>query len=257
MVTWLAQALRAGGCSVGELAGWQARGHGQMKGVLGVLGHHTAGPLTGNSPSFGVVVNGRPDLPGPLANLFLDRAGHFTCVAAGLAYHAGPGVLPFCPRDQGNDYLIGIEAESAGIGDWTVAQLAAYPMGVAALLSYAGLPASRFAGHMEYAPARKIDPAGWPGGMNGFRATVDQLLNPPPRPKHRDTEDAMFIAMGPTPEARLALLSGGVFRELSAGEKVTAQDTIKRQGALELYVEQSTWDFFQAASNAITRAAPS
>jgi hypothetical protein len=254
MLTWLADVLRAGGLNVTEIPGWQSRGHCQMKGCFGVLGHHTAGPASGNYPSLAVVRDGRSNLAGPLCNLGLARDGSWLVVAAGVAWHAGTGVLPWCPRDEGNDYLIGIEAESTGLGDWTPAQLTSYPKGVAVLLAHLGLPADRFAGHLEYAPTRKIDPALWPGAMNGFRASVTTNLTPKPAaPKHIE-EDAMFLAMGPTPDARLGLLSGGIFRELSAGERATAQDTIKRQGAPELYVDQATWDFYVAASKTLLGA---
>lgn len=172
MLTWLAAVLRAAGLAVIEVPGWASRGHGPMGPPLGVLMHHTAGPATGSFPSLGVVRDGRPGLLGPLANLGLSRDGAWLTIAAGRAYHAGAGVLPWCPRDRGNDFLIGVEAESTGRGDWTPAQLVSYPRGVAALLRYLELPAARAAGHKEWAPARKIDPAGWPGDMAGFRATV-------------------------------------------------------------------------------------
>src|SRR3546814_19903909 len=33
-----------------------------------LMNHHTAGPMTGSTPSLPVVKKGRPDVPGPLAN---------------------------------------------------------------------------------------------------------------------------------------------------------------------------------------------
>lgn len=88
--------------------------------------------------------------------------------------------------------------------------------------------------------------------VNGIDCDINDLLLPINFPiRHNQEEDTMFIAMGPLPESRLALLSGGVFRELSDGEKATAQDAIRRQGAVEFYVEPATWDFLQAASAAL------
>lgn len=176
MLTWLADVLRAEGRVVVEVSGWQTRGTGAFSTALGVLLHHTAGAATGNFPSLPVLVSGRAGLPGPLANLGLARDGTWYVIAAGRANHAGAGVLPFCPRNQGNEHLIGVEAESTGRGDWTGAQLDSYPRGVAALLRHLGLDASRAAGHKEWAPSRKIDPAGWPGDLAGFRRTVQTLL---------------------------------------------------------------------------------
>jgi hypothetical protein len=54
---FLADVLRAAGCTVVELAGWQNRGRpGSFGPVKGVLCHHTAGSLKGNAPSLGLIV---------------------------------------------------------------------------------------------------------------------------------------------------------------------------------------------------------
>ena len=89
MLTDLADVLRGAGLTVVERPGWRTRGHGQMSGVRCVVLHHTAGPATGEAPSLGVVENGRPDLPGPLAQLVLGRSGTWYVVAAGLCHHTG------------------------------------------------------------------------------------------------------------------------------------------------------------------------
>lgn len=176
MLTWLADVLRAANLPVIEIAGWKTRGHGEMVAeVRGVLLHHTAGPAAGNYPSLGVVRDGRPGLEGPLANLGLGRDGSWIVIAAGQAWHAGTGSYAWCPRDQGNRYLIGVEAESVGTrDDWTPAQRENYPRGVAALLEHLGLPAERVIGHKEWAPSRKIDPAFW--DLDQFRRTVASLM---------------------------------------------------------------------------------
>jgi hypothetical protein len=173
---WLADVLRDTGLQVREIPGWETLGHGAVGEILGVLCHHTAGPATGNFPSERVVVNGRTGLAGPLANLGLARDGTWVVVAAGQAWHAGTGAAPWCPRDQGNSHLIGVEAESTGRGDWTAAQREAYPRGVAALLFHLGLGSERAIGHKEWAPHRKIDPAGI--DMTAFRAAVVRYLKP-------------------------------------------------------------------------------
>ena len=176
MMTWLADVLRDAGLPVREVVGWQTRGHGQMGEVLGVLAHHTAGPATGDFPSEKVVVNGRSDLPGPLANLGLTRNGTWVVIASGQAWHAGTGSVAWCPKNQGNAHLIGVEAESQGTcDDWTPQQRASYPRGVAAILRHFNLPASRAIGHKEWAVGRKIDPAYW--DMTSFRADVAHWMN--------------------------------------------------------------------------------
>lgn len=173
---WLASVLRSAGLPVREVGGWEQRGYNDFGDVRGVLLHHTAGSVSGNYPSESVVVNGRSGLSGPLANLGLARDGTWIVVAAGRANHAGTGYVSWCGRDNGNQHLIGIEAESTGRGDWTQAQLDNYPRGVAALLGAARLGSSRAIGHKEWAPTRKIDPYGWPGDMHGFRTKVEEWL---------------------------------------------------------------------------------
>lgn len=173
---WLADALRTGGCKVVELAGWKDRGRpGGFGPVKGVLCHHTAGSKNGNAPSLNLIVNGRPDLEGPLSHLHLARNGTFTVIAAGRCNHAGPGT--WRGVTSGNTNFIGIEAENAGDGTdpWPDVQMEGYAKGCAAILKHIGAPASMCAGHKEYAvpPGRKIDPS---FDMNAFRARVAAFM---------------------------------------------------------------------------------
>lgn len=175
-LTWLADVLRDAGLTVVEHGGWQSRGRGEMGNVVGVIMHHTAGPATGDLPSLGVVLNGRPadGIPGPLSQLMLSRSGAWHVIAAGVANHAGKGYADFVGQDNGNQHMLGVEAESTGKGDWTQAQIVSYPRGVAALLEKLDEPTSHAIAHKEWARplGRKIDPAGWPGDMKEFRASV-------------------------------------------------------------------------------------
>jgi hypothetical protein len=173
---WLASVLENAVCNVSEMAGWQARGRPGVFGpVRGVLCHHTAGPLTGNAPSLKTIVDGRPDLPGPLSHLHLARDGTFTVIAAGRCNHAGPG--SWRGIVSGNTSFIGIEAENAGTGadPWPDVQVEAYAKGVAAILKHIGAPAIMCVGHKEYAlpPGRKIDPS---FDMTAFRQKVSAFM---------------------------------------------------------------------------------
>lgn len=161
-VPWLVDAARNTGYPVVEVPGWQTRGHGGMRVVEGVVGHHTAtsDSAPGDYPSLDVVTYGRADLAGPLCNLGLGRSGTVYVVAAGCAYHAGASRwLGFLDV---NDEFLGIEAESAGAGGWTDAQRDAYPRLVAALLRYMSRGLDRYAGHKDVClpVGRKIDPVG-------------------------------------------------------------------------------------------------
>lgn len=154
---------------VDTIPGWETRGNSSFA-PAGVVGHWTAGPrgaAADKRPSLNVVVNGRPDLSGPLCNVYLDRAGVPVIVAAGRANHAGPGGYKGL---VGNSAVYGIEAESAGDGDWTAAQKAAYPRLVRAMLDGLGRGSEFFCGHNVWAPTRKIDIRDWP--MDAFRASV-------------------------------------------------------------------------------------
>ncbi|HWD37594.1 MAG TPA: N-acetylmuramoyl-L-alanine amidase [Fimbriimonas sp.] len=181
-LTWIADVLRGAGLKVDEQDGWQDRGRGEMGDVVGVLCHHTAGPATGNMPSLNTIINGRPDLSGPLAQLGLGRDGTYYIVAAGRANHAGAGSWEGITT--GNSSFIGIEAENMGdpIKDpWPDVQMKAYRQEVAAILKHLGRGAEFCAGHKEYAlpKGRKTDPD---FDMDAFREAVRALLEPDDRP---------------------------------------------------------------------------
>lgn len=174
MLIWLADVLRGAGLSVVEEKDWKTRGRGPMGTVKGVLLHHTAGARTGNAPSLRLVRDGRPDLPGPLSQLFLARDGTFHIVGAGRCNHAGNGNWH---NAVGNSQLIGIEAENVGDGTdpWPDVQMDAYERGVAAILTHLKLDSVMAAGHKEYCTprGRKIDPS---FDMVTFRGNVSKLM---------------------------------------------------------------------------------
>jgi hypothetical protein len=165
----LKKAFEAYGLRVIEVPKWQTRGHGGLVAVSGIVDHHTGGPATGNYPSRNTVVNGRPGLAGPLGNVGLARDGTVLLIAAGKCWHAGAGSWR---NLQGNADTLGIEAESTGRGDWTPSQVTNYPKANAALADFYGIQVGNIIGHYEWAPKRKIDPFGWPGGMAGMRRSV-------------------------------------------------------------------------------------
>jgi hypothetical protein len=174
---WLPEVLKTAGLKVAEVDGWQDRGRGDVGKILGVLCHHTAGPRSGNMPSLDILVNGRSDLPGPLAQLGLGRDGGYYVIAAGKANHAGKG--KWKGIINGNTQLIGIEAENTGLPDdspWPQAQMDAYSRGVAAILMHIGQRVDFCVGHKEYAlpPGRKSDPD---FDMEEFRSSVAAVMN--------------------------------------------------------------------------------
>ena len=176
-LTWLPQALKDKGLKVVLSDGWEERGRGEMGAIKGVICHHTATPKSAsNMPTLNMLIKGRSDLPGPLAQLGLGRDGTFYVIAAGRCNHAGKG--SWQGITTGNTSFIGIEAENSGLKDdspWPEAQMDAYRRGVAAILEHVGQPADFCAGHKEYAlpKGRKDDPD---FDMNEFRKGVAALM---------------------------------------------------------------------------------
>lgn len=181
LLTDLADAARKSGLKVVEVDGWRTRGHGQMTAIETIVPHHTATSkaAAGDYPSLRIVRDGRPDLPGPLAQLGLGRSGTVYVIAAGVAYHAGATF----ERRQDNWHAIGIEAEHDGISPWPAAQVDAYARLCAALVEHYDLSVDRVQGHKEIASplGRKIDPN---FGMDDFRRRVAAAMKPP-APKSR------------------------------------------------------------------------
>jgi N-acetylmuramoyl-L-alanine amidase-like protein/putative peptidoglycan binding protein len=175
-LVWMPMVLRAAGLKVAVVDGWEERGLGDVGPTHGVLCHHTGGSKNGNMPSLQLLINGRPDLRGPLTQLGLGRDGTYYVVAAGRCNHAGQGI--WNGIIDGNRHFIGIEAENTGRVDdpWPDVQVDAYRRGVAALLKHAGLDAGCCAGHREYAlpQGRKPDPT---LDMIAFRAAVARVLD--------------------------------------------------------------------------------
>lgn len=177
--TGIVAALQRFGLDVDTVSGWQTRGSSSFN-PAGVIGHHTAGPKTGDRPSLSVCVNGRPDLEGPLCNVFLPRGLTVAqqapvVVAAGRANHAGVGGFRGL---VGNSAVFGIEAEDDGTdGVWTEWQRWAYPRVVSGLLWLAGADEENYCAHRTWAPDRKIDPTGI--SDTWMRDRVHTVLNPP------------------------------------------------------------------------------
>jgi hypothetical protein len=164
MVTNLADILRSAGLNVTEVDGWKTRAHGPLTIIRSIICHDTGGPPTGDYPSLPIVRDGRPDLPGPLAQLGLGRSGLWYAIAAGLSYHAG---VVTDPTLYSNQYAIGIEAENTGIPPtdtghlyWPEVQYQSYLRGVRALQKAFNVSTEYVRGHKEIASplGRKDDP---------------------------------------------------------------------------------------------------
>jgi hypothetical protein len=205
MLTQLAAIARRTGFPVVEVKGWKTRGRpGGMSDVRTITCHHTAnGGARGNYPSLRVVRDGRPGLPGPLAQYGLGIAGTIYVIAAGKSNHAGTSRSV----DYLNSHAVGIEAEAVGIpgtkGDWPPAQMDAYARLCAALVDELGLTAADVRGHKETcAPVgRKSDPS---FAMDAHRRRI-AAVNLKIKPAQEDSDMKLTDEVDLTPQAEKLL----------------------------------------------------
>jgi len=161
---WVPGTLRAAGLGVAEVPGWRARGHPGPFHPQAVVVHHDAsgaGPSPGTVGWLAAGFRSGTDRHYD-AQLWVDTAGTWHVVAAGLAQHAGPGAgWGAVPPGGGNEYALGVETDHTAGEAWPPALLSSLARGLAALCAARGWdPATRVMGHREYAPGRKQDPAG-------------------------------------------------------------------------------------------------
>jgi hypothetical protein len=195
---WLPAALDAFGVNYRTVSGWETRGE-DVFNPIGVMNHHTA-DSSPTSSALNLILQGRSDLPGPLAQIYLDWDGVAYIVASGEANHAGMGVnvvrqralANLAPKGDaaaiygggsddygGNDYWIGIEVQHPG-------DSSPYPEAVidtlikvnAAICAHQGWSHNRCIHHREHT-SRKVDMS-WRGDLRGLtkQAMEDQVSNP-------------------------------------------------------------------------------
>lgn len=224
-LTDLASVVRGAGLVVQEEAGWTTRARSSGGYASGrpthVMVHHTAS----NAGS-----DGQADVnyccygsdSKPVANLYLARSGKVWVMAAGATNTNGKGgPLDGVPSDSMNTYAIGIEAANNGVGEqWPPAQQDAYIRLTKALCSRYGILTAHVRAHFEWAPDRKIDPAGnsryATGGakwnMDTFRGDV--LLSggtPPPLPTPPPEDEPMpYVLKNTTTGAAIVVEAAGL-----------------------------------------------
>jgi hypothetical protein len=163
-LTWLADVLRAAGCTVIEHGDWKHHGRDGNFNPNSIMIHHDASPAGETSHGWEVIYYGREGLEGPLSQLWLDFDGVWHIIAAGRANHAGEGgPWGVIPKDAGNTYAIGIETDHTTGEKWQGGQKSEALKGVHALCQKLGINTTAeidraFLAHKEWAPDRKIDP---------------------------------------------------------------------------------------------------
>lgn len=152
------EAIRDWGLTVHEVPGWQTRGSSDFTPRGHVIHHDVIPDQPGDSDHIPtIIVQGRSDLPGPLANFWLERDGDVHLCAAGRANHAGEGGWNGL---SGNSTVWGTEMNSLGTpaDPWPEVQLDAMARLAACTAEFSGFSIANVCGHKEWAPTRKIDP---------------------------------------------------------------------------------------------------
>jgi len=185
-LTDLADVLRRAGCTVREHGDWQYRARGSGGYEPGrptsLMIHHTASPPSWSGQRDADYCTFQ-DEDAPLANLCLDRDGVWWVLAGGATNTNGKGADTWgggVPNDSMNSYAIGCEANGGYGSAWPDVQCEAYVVGSQALCAAYRIPNNNVRGHFEWAPTRKVDPAGpsrWSTSsaswdMGRFRADV-------------------------------------------------------------------------------------
>ena len=169
-LTDLANVCWRAGYPVIEVEGWQTRARGSGGYNDGkpdhVCIHHTGSPPSSDGwPDVNYCTYNDDDAP--LCNLYLSRVGEIYVCAAGATNTNGTGDCPHLSPDTMNSSAIGIEANNHGGHPWPEVQQDAYLALVAVLCDAYGIPHAHVESHAEWAPSRKVDPAGessWAAG---------------------------------------------------------------------------------------------
>lgn len=182
-LTWLPDVLRDAGVDVYVMPGAETRSTTEagLGSIRGIVWHHTATSTAWADGHVAALLrDGRRDLPGPLAQVGIERDGTWVIVALGRCNHNGYGVW-------GNESL-GLEFYNSGKGEpWPEPQVRSGIRGIAAICRHLDYDPSRVQGHKETDPGRKIDPANL--DMNEIRRRVDVALHSPqPSPKELEVD---------------------------------------------------------------------
>lgn len=182
-----------------EIDGWRTRGRDDETGlkfgpVYGCVTHHTGSDGT-DAANRSLIIQGRSDLPGPLAQFGLNDDGTVDIISIGRCNHAGggdPDVLRAVQRESytlkppptdkhqgelgavdGNDCFYGVEIYYSGGHPPTNAAYTSLVKLWAAICDHHGWSAKSVIGHKEWSDY-KWDPGGFT--MVDLRRDVQQAL---------------------------------------------------------------------------------
>lgn len=179
--------LRSAGVRVREAGGWQSRGNGQSSAYEGGLVHHTATGFGIAVPGTGagnLLINGRPDLRGPLCNYAGNDDGSITVIAAHPANHAGASggrsMGPLPTTRSFNRRVLGLEIVYPGTTPMRAAQYRSALVWARVVADVVGGgDIERVRAHAETSVTGKFDPGDAPGrtiDMAAFRRAAKTVL---------------------------------------------------------------------------------
>lgn len=232
-LTDLADVLRDAGLEVVELPGWKTRGRPASTGgfdPVGNLWHHTGGSSDSREYAEWMALTGRSDLPAPLCQVAIDRAGVCYVSAAGRANHGGTA-KPSGPIPGGdaNELYIGWECMNTGGEGWVPAQYDAMVTAAAATSEHYGWDADANRAHRETSCTGKWDPGLL--DMDKFRNDIADRMEADMKPEDFDkiraivreeiaqAGETILIANpldgGKRPKWKLSAVLGRTFKEAS------------------------------------------
>jgi peptidoglycan hydrolase-like protein with peptidoglycan-binding domain len=207
-LTDLADVVRGAGLECLEVSGWQNRG--RSSGGFNspeptyIMCHHTASGTGSDGWNDANYIATGSDIH-PISQVYINREGKVWVCAAGACNNAGSGgPVPGVSQDSMNTHSLALEVANNGVGEpWPQVQQEAYQRLVQAFQRHYSIPVANTIAHFEWAPGRKIDPAGqsrWASGsaswnMNAFRSDAAagwpnaQPQPPQPTPTPPPSED--------------------------------------------------------------------
>lgn len=182
---WLADVIRAEGCNVVEMDGWQNRGEGDQGVLWGMVFHHTGNV---NETPEGIAFH--PTL-GLAAHILIRPDATVYVCGIGKANHAGRGSWDGIETDNANEVTIGVEVAILPVegaphrSGWPDGQYLATVKVFAAILRKLAQRSNRAISHKEWAT---LGPLGWrqgkwdPGAvdMDIFRGDVQARIDSKP-----------------------------------------------------------------------------
>jgi hypothetical protein len=111
-------AVRKAGVEVRLVDGWESRGRpGSFKPEKVIEHYDASSTKSGEWGALGVIVKGRPGIPGPLSQFQVSRTAKLAVVAAGRSNHAGEGRLSGWTTNGGNAEAYGFEVANNGTNE--------------------------------------------------------------------------------------------------------------------------------------------